>query len=1074
VKLLTQIVLVFAEGKSEKIFEIDLCEVGPNQRVVNFRYGKRGGPLKDGSKTIAPVSPREADRVLADLVNAKTEQGYRPLGAGQPAAPPRPAPPAPAQATAATRAPTAPPGAGVGAPPVVPRGTIPDWKQPGAHDLRRAALVERLRMKPGAVRAAWLPKVRARNAERIIWRAGELGLREAEPLLLGLIGGGPLRDYCVAWALGRCGSAASVSTLGKMLTDARSSDALRRIAAEALMRLSDDETRGQFRAHLIGNLPEALRALAHAGPADAFSEALSAHIAPGTDPVLAVIDDLYRIDNEHVRPAVLAFARSASLTVGPFRRLRHLFKMAEYRGDGELFGIIAHRFEKQRATFKGGYGPRGAAASVQGRAAYGSRTREYLRRRVWRTLRRLGELGDPAFVPMAVGALLPFSDDDAVPVRSRAIGRNKTRFFDAFSPYFAFNRLLYRNSSRYTFAGMFARLETPATPNMPQPPEREEAFPACWDAAPGGLLHLLDESACLPVHEFASRALRGNPSFCATLDLDVLKMLLERPYEVTARLGFDLVKARYRPDRPDGALLVALARCAFKPAREQAFAWIDAQRLALLSDTALLAGLVTAPYPDARAFARKLLLASPLGPDGDRALTARIIAATMALKAGDEQIARDVGQVLLGALGRVMRELGDDVVRDLLGHPLPEVRELGAQIVLLRPAVPPDDLVLQMVSDQAEGVRGIGMRIIAQMPDHELLQRYMLLVRLSTHRLADLRLAARSLIRRVAQASPELGALVGKALVDALLRRKLPDDVPAHIAQLLREDLPGALEDLPAETIWKLLRSASPEAQELGGLLLAGNKLAGQLSVAEIATLASHDILAVRQAAWAALERGIEQVRADVGGAVKVLDARWEDSRAFGFRFFRERLRAEDFTPAVLVAICDSVRPDVQSFGREMLTRHFREEDGPELLMRLSEHPAGGLQLYTTSYLDRYAGGRPERISELAPFFTAVLSRPNRGRVGKRRVLTFLRGEGVRDEASARVVVGVLHRLSATCSVEYRALAIEAMVAIHRAHPGVAVPLAFTPPQERAARPPRGPGAPGPGGPAAAATPERH
>jgi hypothetical protein len=68
----------------------------------------------------------------------------------------------------------------------------------------------------------------------------------------------------------------------------------------------------------------------------------------------------------------------------------------------------------------------------------------------------------------------------------------------------------------------------------------------------------------------------------------------------------------------------------------------------------------------------------------------------------------------------------------------------------------------------------------------------------------------------------------------------------------------------------------------------------------------------------------------------------------------------------------------------------------------------------------------------------------------------------------------VLHRLSATCSVEYRALAIEAMVAIHRAHPGVAVPLAFTPPQARAARPPREPGAPGPGGPAAAATPERH
>jgi hypothetical protein len=67
-KLIKQTRLVFVEGKSDKVYEVDLCEVGANQFVVNFRYGKRGAALKDGSKTVAPVKRDEADRVFAKLV----------------------------------------------------------------------------------------------------------------------------------------------------------------------------------------------------------------------------------------------------------------------------------------------------------------------------------------------------------------------------------------------------------------------------------------------------------------------------------------------------------------------------------------------------------------------------------------------------------------------------------------------------------------------------------------------------------------------------------------------------------------------------------------------------------------------------------------------------------------------------------------------------------------------------------------------------------------------------------------------------------------------------------------------
>jgi len=40
--------LWFREGTSDKVYEVDLVEVAPNQHVINFRFGRRGSALRDG------------------------------------------------------------------------------------------------------------------------------------------------------------------------------------------------------------------------------------------------------------------------------------------------------------------------------------------------------------------------------------------------------------------------------------------------------------------------------------------------------------------------------------------------------------------------------------------------------------------------------------------------------------------------------------------------------------------------------------------------------------------------------------------------------------------------------------------------------------------------------------------------------------------------------------------------------------------------------------------------------------------------------------------------------------------
>lgn len=97
-RLIKTISLEFREGKSDKVYEIDLCEVGPDRFVVNFRFGRRGAKLQSGSKTAVPVARDKAERIYDEVVGEKVGKGYHEPGA----APASAAPSAPAARPAAT------------------------------------------------------------------------------------------------------------------------------------------------------------------------------------------------------------------------------------------------------------------------------------------------------------------------------------------------------------------------------------------------------------------------------------------------------------------------------------------------------------------------------------------------------------------------------------------------------------------------------------------------------------------------------------------------------------------------------------------------------------------------------------------------------------------------------------------------------------------------------------------------------------------------------------------------------------------------------------------------------------
>ncbi len=271
--------------------------------------------------------------------------------------------------------------------------------------------------------------------------------------------------------------------------------------------------------------------------------------------------------------------------------------------------------------------------------------------------------------------------------------------------------------------------------------------------------------------------------------------------------------------------------------------------------------------------------------------------------------------------------------------------------------------------------------------------------------------------------------------------------------RLLREDLPGWMTSIMREIAMQLLLAKSSAVQELGGLVLSANRdrWTQEFETSEIVKLASHEILSVREAAREMFLQILDRIRTNTQemlSAVRLLEAKWEDSRVFAHQVFTTNFTAEDWTPEVMVSICDSLREDVRQFGRNLVTRNFQQSYGQEYLLKFSEHPSADMQLFASNYLENYAVDNPDRLRELTPYFITVLCQVNRGRVAKQRIFAFLDAEAQKSEEAARIVAEILTRQSLTMAIGDKATAVQTMLKIHKNYPRISLPIQVKPVSE--------------------------
>ncbi|RYG86258.1 MAG: WGR domain-containing protein, partial [Alphaproteobacteria bacterium] len=679
-KLIRQTTLHFQEGTSDKVYELDLCEAGDGEFLVNYRYGRRGAALREGTKTPFPISRAKAEAVFESLMTEKTSKGYRITTSGGTTAP---------------------------QPAVVPTSA------PAQADPRRIAIARRLADEAagkGPKNAPW-------KLSRVIWRAGAWKMTETADDIAALVPGmkKEMDFWCAAWALGRCGQPKHAVALDLIAERAKSVTWVLSMVSEARMALAPGEPAPMAASDSL-NRAALLETALREGTADESAQREIVLLATA---------------NPALRDTVHELVRSLPLKRGTMAFFRQVLKSAEFRLDAELYGQVVRRIEQSTANPIDYYAIRKKLPP----AVFMSPTRNYLRRAVIRHLRVMGESGDPSlFIPLATGVLV--SLDDAVDKPRETSTATYTYTYDRttrrsiehriWSPRYG-NRLGFTWLLRGTEATVEMNGTNTGFRNKPgdrgDAKGREEPFPELWNQAPDAVAHLLRHARSEEAQRFALRVWRANPAFNDEADSGLIGDLLASWFADTVALGLEIARAKWNASSPDLKLLLAMLDSSLAEARQQGVAWLREAASLLQGDAEFLSAVAFLGHEDARAGVREILRSTNLTSAVREQIVARVISGLLAL---DEDTPAGAATDWLEFIAPAeTAALPDEHVASLAGHPLEACQLLAVRILLKRPSLSglPEPLLMAALSSEHASVRALGMELLGKLRDDELAAR---------------------------------------------------------------------------------------------------------------------------------------------------------------------------------------------------------------------------------------------------------------------------------------------------------------------------------------------------------------
>jgi predicted DNA-binding WGR domain protein len=1031
-KRIQHIKLYFKQGSSDKIYEVDLCEnysSNIERYFVHFRYGRRGKNLRNGTKTPEACDFKTAQKLFDRLVDSKIKRGYC-------------------------------------------KKEKTSKKMPSQTHTSSYKKIGQSLDSIGQHIIKMLNNDDCCDRSRLLWRLGEIGDKKNIPTLQAYLSDGHyleekswFDDYSIIWALGRIGNSSGMSSVNRRLDS--SNPVISHLAYEVklLLESKDEQYRllSEEKAYLSDYLPLISKPLLNT---QALSTSIFDYLThDSTEPidhtvskkkvydsntVNKILELLYRqtLNDQEIKKSLIDVLARIPFKKAYFPSIRHIFKMAELRLDHEMFALLTYRMEINPFIVHDEWSSVYEENEYYSRdSPYSHETRNYFRRRSWRSIKRLGELKDSRYVFMASAILLQMSDKDAGQEKSsnayeygEIVGTN---VYPIYSGFLAFNHILYGNSSVFRLSkNRLIWLKN----GVHDPLVREETFPELWDKNPSILLHILKNSRCKLVHDFALTILNDHPLFCSEISLSDWIELLCVLYPRTQQFAFNGVQTYLQKKSLQSfqeTIILGLIHSSLFEAHQLVIEHIERYFDAGIASNNTMIALIITPHDILKEWFHKRSIDFCFDDKQTRQLTQEIL--SMSLKSS--LLTMIESQLILDFLEKHLKQyvmtLESLLIESFIRHPSIVIQHLGVGLLLMNEmpfeAIDSEWITL-IASSSNENIRVMGIDLLKKQSLKTL--------SLQGNKIADLfyfgsaleRKSAMKLAQSTCLKSREFTQTLIKALINFAFRAEVNEGQHDDLHRFFMHIIADQKENFDPLLLWRLIHAQSKAAQKIGSEILK-TIAPNVFSITQWAALAKNSQQSVRNWSLEAYENHIDQIKKEAKSALLILDTPWENTRQIAFDFFNAHFNVSDWEPKLILFICDNPRDDVQAFGRKILKRFFKVEQGEYYLLRLSQHPSQRVQLMASDFLSEYAADNPNHLFKLRHYFLTVLSMVHRGRICKNRILDFLLQEAKKNPSVAQWVAELFSRQSLTSIIHDHAFILQAMLTLKKYYPELDLPL---------------------------------
>lgn len=1124
-KLIKQCKLFFKEGKSDKVYEIDLCELATDRYLVNFRYGRRGSTLKEGTKTPAIVSLDEAEKLFASLETEKRKKGYQTENEVFIELPSLDA-----------------------VNPDSPEGVI-------LHRLQDAIKGR------NSFKTKW-------KTSRVIWQAGRLDIQEAIPYIIKLASkGDELQTYAALHALVRLGATLAEELFRSYVTMVKQKQYIRNIAHEGLLTILKDEKLDTHMATLLECIPSDIRYALDTNNTGLLQTSLETYTQKEAVRFMThyYLACKYKPEAIHIATEIM---KKWELRPPFFRQIRAVYKLAQIRSDMNTVAAIGYKFEKTPRMFNRtisldeNYPQYFLAFEKQivvgkelrredSQLAYSNFTKNYLQLNSLDFIKKTGA-GKSAkeYLRLAIATLLQYTDEDYTPQEERLKNNYGSYNWDTREYHYMWtnyaecthslmlstilfgndpNRIFEKNrsfilgkcylkSSSYSYkenqmieigrtgiisksfptkvsataqtgtettssGSLFSsikklfgkkeqvaptpksnsdRAENPGTESQQtgiresennamqsahfqHQNTRTELYPEYWDAMPESYIVLLMKSPMKRIQQFAFQNLSQHARYeeiTDNLSVADLLLLFDTGCEYPAKLAMHVLAKRNETLAANPSFVMSLLSVKSSEARAWARQVIDQSLSAYITNTDFIFTLVFNPYDDCAEWINNTLLQAHCSNEQLQVLLGKSVSELLQQKDTSENNARATRAIkrLNNMASQYYSNISWDVVTHLMTSELQSNLIFAGDIIVrktewARPEDVPLGLVRLFLEHPMPEAREKGIALLMQYPDYFIRDHKDDFVRLANTAYKDVLVHVLNRIKFITQTNRDFGRSATHHLVYLLVRKAPFETAHLLIRDFMTDHLHDFWNDLSTKDIIILIHSNYRDSQLTGYEILKNYDKPNDFSIRQIISLGNHEILAIRQWCWNYFKNNAARIRYERDKALLILDSKWEDTRTFAFHFFQTQFTEADWDTDTLITITDSVRPDVEKFGKELITQYFKSENALEYLTKLSEHPSTSIQLFISNYLTLYAADNPGKIKELEHYFRSTLTRVNKGRIAKDRIFAFLWQEALKNEEAACVITAIIDDLSAQTTVQDKATCIEILTGIKNLYP---------------------------------------